>query len=244
MIQKIKVGAVSYLNAKPLLYGLKHTNIIKEIVLTEDYPSNIAHQLLHGTIDIGLVPVAIIPKLQEHYIISNYCIGCDGEVASVCLFSEVPIEQIKKVLLDYQSRTSVRLVQILLKEYWKVDVVFEQTSTNFREEIKNTTAAVVIGDRAFEQRNISTYCYDVGLAWKQHTGLPFVFAAWVANKPLNEDFIARFSAANQLGLDDIETVIHQLHSPHYNLKKYFTQNIQYVLNNNLKKGLAHFLEKI
>ncbi|HPH99406.1 MAG TPA: menaquinone biosynthesis protein [Chitinophagaceae bacterium] len=244
MIQKIKVGAVSYLNAKPLLYGLKHTDIIKEIVLTEDYPSNIAHQLLHGTIDIGLVPVAIIPKLQEHYIISNYCIGCDGEVASVCLFSEVPIEQIKKVLLDYQSRTSVRLVQILLKEYWKVDVVFEQTSTNFREEIKNTTAAVVIGDRAFEQRNISTYCYDVGLAWKQHTGLPFVFAAWVANKPLNEDFIARFSAANQLGLDDIETVIHQLHSPHYNLKKYFTQNIQYVLNNNLKKGLAHFLEKI
>ena len=244
MIQKIKVGAVSYLNAKPLLYGLKHTNIIKEIVLTEDYPSNIAHQLLHGTIDIGLVPVAIIPKLQEHYIISNYCIGCDGEVASVCLFSEVPIEQIKKVLLDYQSRTSVQLVQILLKEYWKVNVVFEQTSTNFREEIKNTTAAVVIGDRAFEQRNISTYCYDVGLAWKQHTGLPFVFAAWVANKPLSEDFIARFSAANQLGLDDIETVIHQLHSPHYNLKKYFTQNIQYVLNNNLKKGLAHFLEKI
>jgi len=244
LIQKIKVGAVSYLNAKPLLYGLKHTDIVKEIVLTEDYPSNIAHQLLHGTIDIGLVPVAIIPKLQEHYIISNYCIGCDGEVASVCLFSEVPIEQIKKVLLDYQSRTSVRLVQILLKEYWKVDVVFEQTSTNFREEIKNTTAAVVIGDRAFEQRNISTYCYDVGLAWKQHTGLPFVFAAWVANKPLSEDFIARFSAANQLGLDDIETVIHQLHSPHYNLKKYFTQNIQYVLNNNLKKGLAHFLEKI
>lgn len=244
MIQKIKVGAVSYLNAKPLLYGLKHTDIIKEIVLTEDYPSNIAHQLLHNTIDIGLVPVAVIPSLQEHYIISSYCIGCDGEVASVCLFSEVPIEQIKKVLLDYQSRTSVRLVQILLKEYWKVDVVFEQTSTNFREEIKNTTAAVVIGDRAFEQRNISTYCYDVGLAWKQLTGLPFVFAAWVANKPLSEDFIARFSAANQLGLDDIETVIHQLHSPHYNLKKYFTQNIQYVLNNNLKKGLAHFLEKI
>ena len=244
MIQKIKVGAVSYLNAKPLLYGLKHTDIVKEIALTEDYPSNIAHQLLHNTIDIGLVPVAIIPKLQEHYIISNYCIGCDGEVASVCLFSEVPVEQIKKVLLDYQSRTSVQLVQILLKEYWKVDVVFEQTSTNFREEIKNTTAAVVIGDRAFEQRNISTYCYDVGLAWKQHTGLPFVFAAWVANKPLNKDFIARFSAANQLGLDDIETVIHQLHSPHYNLKKYFTQNIQYVLNNNLKRGLAHFLEKI
>ena len=244
MIQKIKVGAVSYLNAKPLLYGLKHTDIVKEIALTEDYPSNIAHQLLHNTIDIGLVPVAIIPKLQEHYIISNYCIGCDGEVASVCLFSEVPIEQIKKVLLDYQSRTSVQLVQILLKEYWKVDVVFEQTSTNFREEIKNTTAAVVIGDRAFEQRNISTYCYDVGLAWKQHTGLPFVFAAWVANKPLSEDFIARFSAANQLGLDNIETVIHQLHSPHYNLKKYFTQNIQYVLNNNLKRGLAHFLEKI
>lgn len=244
MTQKIKLGAVSYLNAKPLVYGLKNTDIVSEIILTEDYPSNIAHQLLHGTIDIGLVPAAIIPSLQEHYIISNYCIGCDGEVASVCLFSEVPIEQIKKVLLDYQSRTSVQLVQILLKEYWKVDVVFEQASVNFREEIKDTTAAVVIGDRAFEQKHISTYCYDLGLAWKRHTGLPFVFAVWVANKPLNEDFITRFSAANQLGLDDIETVIHQLHSPHYDLKKYFTQNIQYVLNADLKRGLAYFLEEI
>ena len=244
MTRKIKLGAVSYLNAKPLVYGLKNTDIVSEIILTEDYPSNIAHQLLHGTIDIGLVPVAIIPKLQEHHIISNYCIGCDGEVASVCLFSEVPIEQIKKVLLDYQSRTSVRLVQILLKEYWKVDVVFEQASVNFREEIKDTTAAVVIGDRAFEQRHISPYCYDLGLAWKQHTSLPFVFAAWVANKPLNEDFITRFSIANQVGLNDIDTVIQQVHTPYYDLKKYFTQNIQYVLNADLERGLAYFLGEI
>lgn len=243
MKQNIKLGVVSYLNAKPLLYGLKNTAIANEIVITEDYPSNIAHQLLRNTIDIGLVPVAVIPNLQEYYIISNYCIGCDGEVASVCLFSEVPIKQIEKVLLDYQSHTSVRLVQILLKEYWKIDVVFEQASINFREEIIGTTAAVVIGDRAFEQRHTSLYCYDLGLVWKQHTGLPFVFAVWVANKPLNTDFITRFSIANQIGLDNIEMIIQQAHTPYYDLKKYFTQNIRYHLNTDLKRGLACFLSK-
>lgn len=243
-MQKIKIGAVSYLNAKPLLYGLKNTSIINEIELIEDYPSRIAEKLLNNTIDVGLVPVAVIPEMKEHYIITDYGIACNGEVASVCLYSEVPIEQIKKVLLDYQSRTSVQLVQILIKEYWKINVVFEQANENFRDEIKNSTAAVVIGDRAFEQKNISTYCYDLGLAWKQHINLPFVFAAWVANKKLSNDFIIRFTNANQLGLNYIDTIVQQINYPHYNLKKYFTQNIQYFLDSDCKKGLKYFLGKI
>ncbi len=242
-MQKIKVGIVNYLNAKPLAYGIKHSPIINTIKLVEDYPACIAQQLLNNEIDVGLVPVAVIPKLKQHYIISDYGIGCDGEVASVCLFSEVPIEQIKKVLLDYQSLTSVRLVQILLKEYWKIDVVFEQASKNFRDEIKDTTSAVVIGDRAFEQRHISPYCYDLGLAWKQHTGLPFVFAAWVANTKITNSFIQEFSMANQLGLDHISTIIPSLQCAYYDLSIYFTKNIKFKLNNNLKLGLELFLKK-
>ncbi len=242
-MQKIKVGIVNYLNAKPLVYGIKHSPIIDTIKLVEDYPACIAQQLLNNEIDVGLIPVAVIPKLKQHYIISDYGIGCDGEVASVCLFSEVPMEQIKKVLLDYQSLTSVRLIQILLKEYWKIDVVFEQASKNFRDEIKDTTSAVVIGDRAFEQRHISTYSYDLGLAWKQHTGLPFVFAAWVANKKITNSFIQEFSMANQFGLDHISTIIPSLQCAYYDLSIYFTKNIKFKLNNNLKLGLELFLKK-
>ncbi len=88
--------------------------------------------LLENEIDVGLVPVAIIPEMKEHHIISDYCIGCDGEVASVCLFSEAPLREIKKILLDYQSRTSVELLKLLLKEYWKLNVELEQTEANYQ----------------------------------------------------------------------------------------------------------------
>jgi chorismate dehydratase len=118
---KIKVAAVNYLNTKPLLYGIKNHPVFKQIELTEDYPAKIADMLLSGTVDLALVPVVIIPKMKEHYIVSDFCIGSNGAVASVCLFSEVVMENIEKVYLDYQSRTSVMLAKILLKEYWKKD---------------------------------------------------------------------------------------------------------------------------
>ena len=109
------MGAVSYLNTKPLLYGFKGSSISSEIELIEDYPSKIAQLLIDDKIDIGLIPVAVIPKLQEWHLVGNYCIGAESPVASVCIFSEVPIEQVTKVILDYQSKTSVRLAQLLLR---------------------------------------------------------------------------------------------------------------------------------
>ncbi len=101
------MGAVSYLNTKPLLYGIERAGIRKDIDLIIDYPASIASMLLNDEIDIGLVPVAIIPLMEEAHINGNYCIGSNGNVASVCLFSETPVEKIETVLLDYQSRTSL-----------------------------------------------------------------------------------------------------------------------------------------
>ncbi|MEJ7679548.1 MAG: menaquinone biosynthesis protein [Segetibacter sp.] len=209
----IKVGAVSYLNTKPLMYGFKHGLQIEGMEIIEEYPAKIAAMLLNDEIDAGLVPVAIIPKLREHYIISDYCIGAESAVASVCLFSEVPLNEIQKVLLDYQSKTSVALARVLIKHYWKLQVAFEEAKENFREEIKGTTAAVVIGDRAFEQRKISAYNYDLAETWIAFTGLPFVFAAWVANKKLPEDFIKQFNEANKIGLENIDAVVAENVSP-------------------------------
>jgi len=178
---KIKVGAVSYLNTKPLIFGFDNGMMKDEIELVIDHPANIAKALLKRTIDVGLVPVAIIPKMATHFIVSDYCIAADGEVASVCLFSEVPVEKIKTVMLDYQSRTSVMLAKYLFQHHWKLDPEFVDASEDFIDKITGTTAAVVIGDRAFEQRTVSAYRYDLSLAWKTQTGLPFVFAAWVSN---------------------------------------------------------------
>jgi chorismate dehydratase len=235
------VGAVSYLNTKPLLYGIERSYIMEDIELIIDYPSRIADMLLKGEIDMGLVPVAIIPKMSTWFINGDICIGSDGPVASVCLFSEVPIGQIEKVLLDYQSRTSVALAKILLKEYWKVDPELVAGDKDFRDHINGTTAGVVIGDRALEQRQHIPFIYDLGEAWKDMTGLSFVFAAWVSNKPLDPAFIEKFNEANRQGLEQIDKVVAENPYNLFNLHDYFTKYLDYRLDDAKREGLEKFL---
>ena len=240
--KKVRVGAVSYLNTKPLLYGIQHSPLLDEIELIIDYPARIADMLLKGDIDVGLVPVAIIPRMKEYYINGNYCISSDGPVASVCLFSETPVEKLGKVLLDYQSRTSVQLARVLLREYWKVAPILEDGGADFRDHIAGTTGGVVIGDRALEQRKISPYVYDLGEAWKDMTGLPFVFAAWISNKPLDEGFVKRFDEANYQGLQHIDTVVAENPYDIFDLHDYFTRYLDYRLDERKRAGLEKFLQ--
>jgi chorismate dehydratase len=235
---------VSYLNTKPLIYGFEHGEMKDKLDLIYDYPSNIASMLLNNEIDLGLVPVAIIPKLKDHYIISEYCIGSDGSVASVCLFSDVPVDEIEKVLLDYQSSTSVQLIKILLKDYWRVQPELIDAKEDYRKLIKGTTAGLVIGDRAFKQRKISRYIYDLGNAWKQLTGLPFLFAAWISNKKLDDEFVSSFNKANSLGFENIEEIIEGLNSPLFDLKEYYTKYISYKLDDSKRQGLRLFFQKM
>ena len=242
--KKIRVGAVSYLNAKPLVYGFEKGLMQDSIDLSFEFPSKIAYQLIHDEIDIGLIPVAAIPQLKEHHIISDFCIGTEGEVASVCLFSDVPLKNIESVLLDYQSRTSVMLLQILLKEYWGISPNVIISETGYESTISGTTAGLVIGDRAFIQRKKSKYHFDLGLAWKEMTGLPFVFAAWVSNKELSDVFIKRFNEATSVGLAHKKEISATISYAEYDLLKYYEENISYELNLSKRNALNLFLEKV
>lgn len=239
------MAAVSYLNTKPLLYGIKHHSIINEIELIEDYPSKIAQLLIDDKVDVGLIPVAATLKLPSWQIVTDYCIGSSGPVASVCLFSEVPIQEIGAVLLDYQSRTSVNLAKVLLREYWKKEVAFiDATGEDYREQIKGNTAGVVIGDRALEQRLKSKFIYDLGEAWTDYTGMPFVFAAWISNKELPADFINKFNEANSLGIANIDAVIAENSYAVYDLNRYFKKDISYHLTSEKRQALDAFLAKL
>jgi chorismate dehydratase len=241
-----RIGAVSYLNTRPLLLGLAHEGFKNRIDLVKSYPAKIAQDLLSGQIDIGLVPVAIIPQLTHPHIISNYVIGTNGAVASVALFSQVPIDEIKSIYLDYQSRTSVQLLKILLAQFWKKEVEFLAATEGYIDQISGTTAGLIIGDRALDNLNKFPYMYDLGLAWKQHTGLPFVFAAWVANQPIPAEFMAAFDAANGYGVARLEEVISLIPANEqvYDLHKYYTENISYVYDEEKKLGLNAFLNLI
>lgn len=246
MDKRWRIGAVSYLNTRPLLLGLAQEGFKNRIDLVKSYPAKIAQELLAGQIDIGLVPVAIIPQLTHPHIISNYVIGTNGAVASVALFSQVPIDEIKSIYLDYQSRTSVQLLKILLAQFWKKEVEFLAATEGYIDQISGTTAGLIIGDRALDNLNKFPYMYDLGLAWKQHTGLPFVFAAWVANQPIPAEFMAAFDAANGYGLAHLEEVISLIPANEqvYDLHKYYTENISYVYDEEKKLGLNAFLNLI
>jgi chorismate dehydratase len=241
---KIRVGAVSYLNTKPLIYGFERGAMKNEIELQFDYPAAIAARLLNDEIDVGLIPVAVIPRLQEYHIISRYGIGATGAVASVCLFSEVPLNEVETILVDYQSRTSAALLKILLKEHWKINPELKATSEGYQQLITGTTAGLVIGDRALVQRQHSSYIYDLAEAWQEMTGLPFLFAAWVANKKLPDDFIKRFDETTGKGLNHINEIVEANPFSHYDLKKYYTENIDYNLDEPKREGLQLFLKKI
>lgn len=245
MEEKIRVGIVSYLNTRPLIYGLERLPIKDKIDLLEAHPASLADQLIHGQIDLGLVPVAVIPFLPRYYINGKYCIGATGDVASVALFSQQPIEQIERIYLDYQSRSSVQLLLWLLRHHWKITPeIITATDDSYIAEIQGTTAALIIGDRALMQRGHSTYTYDLAGEWLAATGLPFVFAAWVSARPLPTDFIREFDNANAYGLQHIDEIAAGFNNGLYDLKKYFSVNLSYELDDDKRSGLRLFLDSL
>lgn len=244
--EKFKVTAVSYLNTKPLLYGLFKSRVSDKIDLKLDIPSVCAQKLESGEADLGLVPVAIIPELSSPRLVSDYCIGTVGPVKTVCIYAEQPLEQLEAIFLDYHSRTSVELVKILLEKYWKLRPKLIPASPGFEQQIGGTTGALVIGDRTIGLDLQYPYVYDLGAAWMALTGLPFVFAAWVSNQPLPDDFIAEFNEALQLGIAAIPELIYLIPRPHpqFDLQEYYTQNISYQLDDDKRKALQLFLSLI
>lgn len=244
--RKVRVGIVNYLNTKPLIFGLEREPVRSMIDLVGAYPSRVAQMLADGEVDVGLIPVAAIPQLPSWHIVGNYCIGTEGEIASVGLFSEVPMPEIRRVYLDYQSRSSVALLKWLMREYWGIHPeILQAKDEGFRSEIKGTTAGLVIGDRALEQRKISTFIYDLGSEWRAITGLPFVFAAWVSTAKLPDDFIRAFDDANGVGLEYIDEIVRQV-GPYdtYDLKKYYSLHLSYRLDDAKRRGMERFLKAI
>jgi chorismate dehydratase len=245
MEEKIKISAVSYLNSKPFLYGLFRNDFDKEFSISLDYPSECARKLLSDEVDLGLVPVAIIPKLKNPHVFSDYCIGADGPVKTVCLFSDMPIENVEEIYLDYQSRTSVLLLKILLKEYWNLNPKLSDAPKDYLSKIGKKTAGLVIGDRTIGMEQRFAFVYDLADTWKKFSGLPFVFAAWVSNKKLPDSFIAGFNTAISDGIMRIEQVAQLFQSSHLNFDvlEYYQRYISYSFDTAKKDGLELFLQK-
>ncbi len=245
----MKISAVSYLNTLPFIYGLQHSSIINQIDLSIDYPSECARKLVNNEVDIGLIPIAVLPKNPNYNIISDYCIGADGKVDSVFLFSDVEINEIEKIYLDYQSRTSINLMKILAEKHWKIQVEWLSAKVGYEAKISQKTAGVVIGDRTFALKQNFKYAYDLAEEWKKMTNLPFVFATWTANKNIEQQFVNQFNKALKFGLENIDNVLKFYKnkifevSKHADIKRYLTQNISYNFTKKKQEALKSFLLK-
>lgn len=242
---KVKVSIVSYSNTLPFLYGLQHSGILNEIDLQLDIPSKCAEKLLTNQVDIGLVPIAILPEMKEYHIITDYCIGATKKVNSVVLYSDVSLHEIDTILLDYQSKTSINLVQVLAREFWKITPRFENASVGFEQKIGGSIAGVIIGDRTFDLPKTFKYQYDLAEEWIRFTQLPFAFACWVSNKKMPEEFIQKLNAALKFGVENIAQSVNLSTNQHIDknkLENYLKHDISYPLNNEKRKSIDLFLK--
>jgi chorismate dehydratase len=244
---KIRISAVKYANTYPFMYGLAESGFDKKVILQTDHPADCAAKLISDKVDIGLIPVAALPLLKEYQIISDYCIGANKNVRTVLLLSNCPFEDIKTIYLDYRSRSSINLTKVLAKNSWKKEYKWVNTSKGFDFlNIGLDEGVVLIGDQCFEYENSFRNKVDLALEWEKYSGLPFVFACWTANKPIENDFLEEFNEALKLGVNNINAVVEKFGQTGVIngivLKNYLEENIDYNFNEDKKKGLELFLE--
>ncbi len=241
---RIKVSAVQYLNTKPYLSAFEHLQADWPLDVSLETPAQCATVMREGNVSMGLVPVAEVPSLPRYQPLSRWGIAADGEVASVLLVSDFPIDMITLVYDDEQSRTSNLLARILLREYEGFEVTFKNFSTEARrvDDDQEFAAFVVIGDRALTTTRDFAYRYDLAALWKKHTGLPFVFAQWLVHPDLPDDFLEAVDQAFEGSVSSIERQVGQWAAayPDVDILYYLTRNIRYRLNEQELAGLRHF----
>ena len=245
----IRIGAVSYLNTVPLVEGLGEVDGLE---LSLDLPSRLADQLADGRLDVALIPCIEFFQRPEYIILSDACIACRGPVMSVKLISRVPFPRIQSIALDEGSRTSVALVRILLKHRFGIAPREQGLPMGTAPLHMNTDACLIIGDRAMHgPTDEFPYQWDLGEQWCEWSGLPFVFAMWVAR---DDDtgrgrwpFVEReLAAARDRGVSRLDAIALR-HAADVGLSRercliYLRDNLHFFLGHRELAGLRRFRE--
>lgn len=248
---RIKVGAVSFLNTKPLIYPLVDGNQFpgsEEIELSLAVPSRLATELRDGDLDVGLIPIIEYFRADTEYrIIRHVSICSQGPVLSIQLLSRVPIPNIRRVALDTNSRSSRALVKIILAEKYNVHPEFQSCSPNIDPQSADVDAVLLIGDAALRRLGATDYTLDLGAEWSTLMGLPFVYACWVARGDVELGEVPQtLLNAKECGLKKIPEIVQiesqQLGFPETFCRDYLTKYVFYELGEAEIAGLKKFYE--
>lgn len=242
----LRIGAVSYLNSKPLIEDLAELARDTELIL--DVPSRLADDLSAGELDVALIPSVEVLRDAEYEIISDACVATHGPVLSVKLFSRVPVGQIRTLALDEGSRTSATLARILLAERFGVRPETELLPLGFSTEDTSADSVLLIGDRAMkppQERFMASW--DLGEEWTQWTGLPFVFAMWAARRDCElGDVEESLCLSRDRGVDRIADIARR-EAPKLGVTEelahdYLAHNLHFTLGSAERAGLRLFQE--
>lgn len=247
---RVRVGAVSYLNTKPLIYPLSNNCLMQseeEIELFLDYPSRLADDLKIGNLDVALIPIIEYFRNPGYRIVPHISISSRGPVRSIRLFTNAPIESIRRVALDTSSRSSRALVQIWLAEKYHLHPEFTPCSPSVDPWSVDADAVLLIGDAAMGLSCRADSALDLGAEWQEFTGLPFVYACWSAREGVNLRSVPQMlQCAKQLGINKIPEIARieaqKLGLPEDICQDYLTNHIFYDLGGAEIAGMMKFYD--
>lgn len=236
----LKVTLVNYINTYPFLDALLlHP---KKYELDKKTPKECGQSFIDNNSDIALVPTGFLSELEMPYqLLGNYGIASHGPVRTVKLLADNTIDNIDSISIDNHSTTSSLLLKILCKYYWNISATFLPADMNNKPE---TDAALMIGDKVFQYEEQYEYQYDLGSAWNDFTGLPFIFALWLAKSDIENEKLVSFNKDLKHGLDNIDQTIYKYRKdlPGIDLDSYLKQNIKYTLSDDYLEGLKLFID--
>jgi chorismate dehydratase len=242
----VRLGAVGYLNARPLVHGLDARTDLFD--LRFDVPSTCATLLHDGEIDLGMIPsIEYLRGPGPYRIVPDLGIMSDGDVASVALFTRVPLRAVRTIGLDTSSRTSAVLTQVLCREAWDIDPTFEAVPPDAAARVEEHDAALLIGDPALflDHEAAGLTKIDLGAEWTRMTGLPFVWAFW-AGPPdaIDANGIAALQQARDRGTNDSDAIADAYcgRSRAEACRRYLRENIKYRLGDRETQGLRRYYE--
>jgi chorismate dehydratase len=241
-----RLGAVDYLNARPLVFGLELRNDLFSVRF--DVPSKCAALLHEGSIDVGMIPsIEYLRGTVPYLIADGMGIISDGPVASVAVFSTMPIEQVSSIAVDTSSRASVGLLQILCRESFGVEPEFVPMPPAIDAMLSRCEAALLIGDPALylDYRARGLLKIDLGDRWKALTGLPFVWAFWAGRTgALSSAAIAALTEARDSGVAASDAIADAYCGPERAAlgRAYLRDNIRYDLDAHAIEGLKAYFQ--
>ncbi|MCL5005631.1 MAG: menaquinone biosynthesis protein [Acidobacteria bacterium] len=240
-----RVSVVQYLNTVPLVWGMLKGEQKGKYDLDFTVPAVCADALRRREVDIGIIPSIEYQRIEHLQILSGLSIASKGKVKSVLLFSKVPVKEIRSIAIDNSSRTSVALLTILMRKFYEHPVDFLPSAPKPEAMLNAADAALVIGDPALAYDGPVSEIYDLAAEWRKFTGLPFVFAVWAGHEDANiARFRKDFEASRDYGLSHIDEIAREystrLNMQAEDVKVYLTQNIDYSLDEENRRGLQLF----